>query len=261
MRLRRLIWLSLPLAVAALAIAPSSADAAGYTAYVGCTQTAQAAPAHACQIGDEPGAFFESDEETKYEVCVTFPNAETLCSEEEFAAGGTLYVNAITTELLGSHLVTWYVEGTEVASWSFRMEEPPPAPPPSPVPAPTPTSTPPQTAPPPVPNVIACASGYEGAFSFVSQPHGCTEYRHHRLDHADEIWMIRLRWHNWGGASATARGRWKYCGMGSCPSGPLSAVAFRPVYACGRYAYTRMRVHLIVRGYRNSTDLLRLPAC
>jgi hypothetical protein len=64
-------------------------------------------PSHACQLGDEPGAFFESPEaEIEYEVCVTFPSAETLCSGEELAEEEVLYVNQITSDLPGTHLVT-----------------------------------------------------------------------------------------------------------------------------------------------------------
>lgn len=239
------------LALAALALFAPSARAAGYTAYVGCGLTAQTAPAHVCTVGDEPGAFFESEEDTEYEVCVTFPSAETLCSEEEFAAAETLYVNQIFTNLAGNHLVRWYVEGVEVASWSFRLEA-----------APTPAPAPSPVAPTPVPSVVACASTASlDAFDFVSQPRHCVEYRNNRRDHVDEIWMLKLHWRGWGAARARTHGRWKYCGTGGCLSGPLPAVASRQVFACGHYAYTRMRVHIVVRGYRDSTVLLHLPPC
>jgi hypothetical protein len=72
---------------------------------------------------------------------VTFPDAETLCSEEELAEAETLYVNEFTTSDPGNHLVTWYVEGVEVGSWSFRME-----PKPVPVPPVVPPVTPPAVA-------------------------------------------------------------------------------------------------------------------
>jgi hypothetical protein len=135
----------------ALVWAPaSSSAAAGYVAYVGCSSTASAPPSHVCLIGEEPGAFFESpEEEVEYEVCVTFPGAETLCTEEpQEAEAGELYVNEITTESPGLHLVRWYVEGVEVAAWSFTMELPPePEIPPVTTP---PTTTPPVTTPAPV---------------------------------------------------------------------------------------------------------------
>jgi hypothetical protein len=125
------------------AAAPSSA-AVGYVTYVGCSTTAKALPSHVCLIGEEPGAFFESpEEEVEYEVCVTFPGPETLCTEEpQEAEAGELYVNEITTESPGVHLVRWYVEGVEVAAWSFTMELPP-------EPEVPPVTTPPTTTPPP----------------------------------------------------------------------------------------------------------------
>jgi hypothetical protein len=150
-------------------LAAPSASAAGYTAYVGCSRSASVAPTHVCQIGDKPGAFFESEEETEYEVCVNFPSGDETCAEEQLVLANTLYVNAITTNLVGTHLVTWYVEGAEVASWSFTMEEPAPVASPSPGPGSVPAPPPAPQSAVPAPTVIACASGYEGAFSFVSQ--------------------------------------------------------------------------------------------
>jgi hypothetical protein len=122
--------------------APSSATVT-YIGYVGCSSSAEAPPSHVCRIGEEPGAFFESpEEEIEYEVCVTFPERGTLCAEEQLAEAGELYVNVITTEVPGNHLVSWYVGGVEVAAWSFRMELPPE---PEPTPVIPPTTTPPAT--------------------------------------------------------------------------------------------------------------------
>lgn len=129
---------------------PTAAFGANFSTYVGCSTLASAAPSHVCEVGDEPGAFFESpDAEVEYEVCVTFPDAETLCAEEEIADEGVLFVNAITTDLAGDYLVNWYVEGVEVAEWTFRMNEPtPPTPPVTPVVIPP---TPPVVVQPPGP--------------------------------------------------------------------------------------------------------------
>jgi hypothetical protein len=118
-------------AVVAVAVFPSTAFGADYVAYVGCSPFASAAPSHVCEVGDEPGAFFESPEaEVEYEACVTFPTADVLCAEEQPAEEGVLYVNTITSELPGDYLVNWYVEDIEVAEWAFRMDEPLPPPPP-----------------------------------------------------------------------------------------------------------------------------------
>lgn len=131
--------------------APAPSFATGtYVAYVGCSTTASAPPSHACLIGEEPGAFFESPEEdVEYEVCVTFPGPEKLCTEvPQEAEAGELYFNEITTESPGVHLVQWFVGGVEVAAWTFTMELPPePEVPPVTTP---PTTTPPATTPAPV---------------------------------------------------------------------------------------------------------------
>jgi hypothetical protein len=131
-------------AVASLAIA-LPASAAEFETFVGCDDLAETpVPAHICQIGDFPGAYFESDVDAEYEVCIEFPDAVELCAEEQFAEAGVLYVNSITSNLEGEHLVTWYVEGVEVGSWTFRLDPPPPPPPPPPAqPLPTPAATPP----------------------------------------------------------------------------------------------------------------------
>ncbi|MET0304915.1 MAG: hypothetical protein ABW196_01650 [Solirubrobacterales bacterium] len=125
--------LCVSLTAAALLSIPSSAAAAEYDTFVGCDDLSEnPVPAHVCQIGDFPGAYFESDEDTEYEICVAFPTEEVLCLEEQLAEGGILFVNSITSELEGNHVVSWFVEGVEIGSWSFRMDAPPPPPPPPP---------------------------------------------------------------------------------------------------------------------------------
>jgi hypothetical protein len=237
-------------------VSAASASAVSYSTYAGCSPFASTPPSHVCQIGDEPGAFFRADTEVEYEVCVTFPNAETICAEEELAEAETLYVNAITTNIVGNHLVSWYVEGVEVASWTFRLDEPP-APAPAPAPAPGPVAKPPLT----LPAVIGCAERYESAFEFVTHPRRCIEFTSSLRFHASELWMNKLYWSNWGKESATAHGRWKHCGMGNCFSGPVKAVASRRVRACGHLAYTRLNARLVGVNGRNYDYSLKLPAC
>jgi hypothetical protein len=141
--MKRLI-LGLLLAAAMLFATPLSANAAEYETFVGCDDLDEnPVPAHVCQIGDFPGAFFASDVDTEYEVCVEFPDGEEACSEENFAEAGFLYVNSIFSELEGDHLVTWYVEGAEIGSWLFRLDPPPPPPVVTPVPVPSATPPPP----------------------------------------------------------------------------------------------------------------------
>lgn len=148
----------LALAVAALLSIPSVATAADYETFVGCDDLAEnPIPSHVCELGDFPGAYFESDAEVEVEVCVDFPTAPILCTDPELAEAGILYVFSITSELEGEHLVTWYVEGEEVGSWIFRLESPPPppvvpsTPTPAPSPPPVPSPSPVVTAGPPTP--------------------------------------------------------------------------------------------------------------
>lgn len=135
--MKRMFGAALICAAGLICTLPATAFGAGFSTYVGCSPAASAVPSHVCQLGDEPGIFFESPEEdVEYEVCVTFPDAETLCTEEQFAEEGALYVNAIFSEIPGDHLATWYVEGIKIADWTFRLDAP--APPPVPTPAPVP---------------------------------------------------------------------------------------------------------------------------
>src|ERR1044072_4053956 len=144
------LGLGVALAATALLSMPSVSSAAEYETFVGCNDLAEnPIPSHVCQVGDFPGAFFESDSEVEVEVCVEFPTSSILCTEPELAEAGILYVLSITGELEGDYFVTWHVEGAEVGSWAYRLEPPPPPPvvPSNPAPAPSPA---PVTSPLPV---------------------------------------------------------------------------------------------------------------
>jgi hypothetical protein len=142
---KRLIVGSLLAALLSLAV-PMSANAAEYETFVGCDDLEEEpVPAHVCEVGDFLGAYFASEVEVEYEVCVELPTGEELCTEEELAEAEVLYVNTLLGELEGEYLFTWYVEGLPVGSWTVRLDPPPPAPTPTPAPAPTP---PPSPAPP-----------------------------------------------------------------------------------------------------------------
>jgi|GEM_PF-2521297 len=147
----RKIVLLLLLALAGALAVPQFAGAAEYDTFVDCDAfgEGEVSPSHTCEIGDIPGAYFEADVDTEYEVCVEFPNGEEICAEEQEAEGGFLYVNAIFSESEGTHFVSWYVEDIEVGSWELNMDSPPPpAPPAPPAPAPAPPApTPPAVAP------------------------------------------------------------------------------------------------------------------
>ncbi|GEM_PF-6366140 len=108
------------------AIGISSAQAEGeFSTFVSCNSTSRAVPSHRCFQGETPGAFFESSTDVEYEVCVSFPTGRQACRPHQDARAERLYVNTITSEILGTHEVVWKVEGVEVGAWSFRLTRTP----------------------------------------------------------------------------------------------------------------------------------------
>jgi hypothetical protein len=150
--MKRLL-LGFALVAAALLSIPLSASAAEYETFVGCDDFAEnPIPSHVCQVGDFPGAFFESDTDVEVETCVELPSEVVLCTEEqEFAEAGILYVLSLPNEEEGNYLASWFVEGVEIGSWAFRLDPPPPPPPPPAPPAPAPPT-------PPAPTVLPSPS-------------------------------------------------------------------------------------------------------
>src|SRR6476660_5848126 len=128
------LLLALVLTVTASLLVPLSASAAEYETFVGCDDLSEnPVPAHACLTSDFP-AYFESDVDTEYEVCIETPTEE-LCSEEEPAEGEVLFENSLPHPLpAGNYVVYWYVGNAEVGSWDLRLDPPPPPPPPPPTP-------------------------------------------------------------------------------------------------------------------------------
>lgn len=122
MRMGRLAVL-VAVVIGTVLVLASSASAAEFETYVGCSTTVGAEPSHACYQGEHPGAFFQSPTDLSYEVCVAFPTGEELCSGEEEAVAGTLYVNKISTAgHTGVYNVSWSVGSQVVGSWSFSLE-------------------------------------------------------------------------------------------------------------------------------------------
>lgn len=125
--MKRLLAVSVSMLLAGVVLAlPSSAVAAEYTTFVACSISVEAEPADSCQLGDTPGAFFEADEDTVYDVCVEFPGGKYLCALEQEAEEGVLYVNKITSNEVGLHYVDWYVDEELIATWGFELLAPPP---------------------------------------------------------------------------------------------------------------------------------------
>jgi hypothetical protein len=101
---------------------PASADAAAFKKYVACGVSKAAQPAHACPKKAKKGAFFKSLKgDVIYTVCVKFPSGKNLCAQAQEAEQGTLYVNKITSTIVGKHVVKWFVEGKKVGEWAFDV--------------------------------------------------------------------------------------------------------------------------------------------
>ncbi|HTR75958.1 MAG TPA: hypothetical protein VMH33_11965 [Solirubrobacterales bacterium] len=121
--------LALGAVVAALVGAGSSAavppaKTPAYRHYVACGLSEDAKPAHVCPVKGKKGAFFKSVKaNVKYTLCVKFPNNEHLCTETpQVGKKGKLYVNKISSTLVGRYEVTWFVKGEKVGTTAFRVK-------------------------------------------------------------------------------------------------------------------------------------------
>jgi hypothetical protein len=100
----------------------ASAGAAAFRHYVACGISQNSKPAHSCPKRAKKGAFFKSTQaDVVYAVCVKFPSGKDLCAHAQKAEQGTLYVNKITSTIVGVHVVSWYVKGKKVAATVFRV--------------------------------------------------------------------------------------------------------------------------------------------
>jgi hypothetical protein len=81
-----------------------------------------ATPSHRCPKPGKKGAFLKSiDADVTYKVCVKFPSGRKLCAPHQEAPQGELRVNSITSHMVGEHVVTWYVAGARVGTFTFRI--------------------------------------------------------------------------------------------------------------------------------------------
>jgi hypothetical protein len=145
--MRRVFFGLLLAAAATLVILPAAALGAEYESFVGCDELAEnPVPSHECAISDSPAAYFASDEEVEYEVCLEYPDTYFICSEPQAVEAEVLDGISLPTDESGLYHVYWYLAETEteIGSWAFEMKLPPPPPPPPPTPpaVPAPTSTP-----------------------------------------------------------------------------------------------------------------------
>lgn len=89
-------------------------------AYTACGLSQYAQPARECPRRRKIGAFFESNQEVVYAVCVVFPLGRRLCTNEQVAQAGTLYVNKLTSNAIGRHKVIWYAAGQRLVRYLWR---------------------------------------------------------------------------------------------------------------------------------------------
>lgn len=110
-------------ALALLPASSSAADRPAFRSYVACDEVAEADPSRQCARASKKGAFFRSNlRPVTYTVCVTFPTRRRpLCAKRQKAERGELYVNKITSKLIGMHRVTWFVKGKRVGLFRFRI--------------------------------------------------------------------------------------------------------------------------------------------
>jgi hypothetical protein len=89
-------------------------------AYVACGLSTSARPARECPHRSKVGAFFRANREVHYTICIKFPTSRRLCGQEQQAAAGVLYVNRITTNIMGWHKVVWTSEGQRIVRYFWR---------------------------------------------------------------------------------------------------------------------------------------------
>lgn len=107
-------------ALVAATAAPASAAVPVFRKYVACGVTDKAKPSHFCKQRQRKGAFFRSTRaDVRYSVCVFFPSKRHLCARGQQAEHGQLYVNRVRSNIVGRHLVLWFVKGKRVGRFVF----------------------------------------------------------------------------------------------------------------------------------------------
>jgi hypothetical protein len=118
-RLKRALPLFL-LAVAAIgalsgpALAEPEPEPLVLDAYIACSLSRTAPRAHSCPHASRVGAFLRSSKDVEYEICVRFPTGRELCAASQQARAGVTSVNSVTTSIVGTHRVTWRVDGRRI---------------------------------------------------------------------------------------------------------------------------------------------------
>lgn len=136
--MKRLVLGALLAAALALSIPASASAVEEYEGFIGCDIGASSpTPATTCAFETNPGAFFEADEPTTYDLCSVVPNGDVFClSEERDVAAGVLDSVPLPRKEAGSYFFVWFVGEDPVAEWEFTLSAAVPPPPPPPAPAP-----------------------------------------------------------------------------------------------------------------------------
>lgn len=93
-----------------------------YVVYAGCGADAATHASHLCHKGDPIGAFFRSvSTDTVYEACIRFPSRKRRCTGEQVARSGVLYVNELTSRVVGKTEILWKVGSTPIGSWTVGL--------------------------------------------------------------------------------------------------------------------------------------------
>ncbi len=100
--------------------APPEEERLRLRVYVACGLSPYARPARECPHRSKVGAFIRVNREVHYTVCITFPTRRRLCAREQLAEAGVLYVNKLTTNIVGRHKVVWTTEGRRLVRYFWR---------------------------------------------------------------------------------------------------------------------------------------------
>ena len=95
----------------------------GYSGWTACSTRAGAKASHRCKVSQPKAAFFRSARhDATYKVCVKFPGKKRrLCAGAQPAPEGKRVHVTITSSKLGTHKVTWYVDGHLVDTWRLEV--------------------------------------------------------------------------------------------------------------------------------------------
>jgi hypothetical protein len=107
-----------------LPVSPSPVPAPAppsFRAYLACSRCANPRPAGGGATRQPKGAFFNASQTVRYTVCVRYPTRRQLCARNQLAEANVTYVNKVTSNMPGSHKVTWSVDGRTVATRYLRV--------------------------------------------------------------------------------------------------------------------------------------------